>query len=199
MEPGHIEFVDEDGSGVPLDRGDDRLDMGPRRRRRGRWPVLALAVAVLAVCGGVLWHQHGGGAKQAASAPATPAMTVTIDPQGGRPLDGGIRPTGQLLAEAHQEEQMQVQRQAQLEFACLRRVQGDLMDMGAAYRKALAAGGSPREAERAARAVLADEPDGGGSGAFYDAVLRDWRINQTALSKLSGERVSLDLSTLCSD
>jgi hypothetical protein len=197
MEPGRVEFVDEDGSGVPLDRADDRLDVEPRQARRGRWPVLVLAVVIVAVCGGVLWHEHNSRAKQAASAPVTPATTVTLAPQAGLPLDGGIRPTGKLLAEAQRE--AQTQKQAQLELACLRQLQGDLTDMGNAYRKALAAGGSPREAERAARAALADEPDGGGSGASYEAILRVWQINQTALSRMSGERLSIDMSTLCSD
>ncbi|HEU5008924.1 MAG TPA: hypothetical protein VFT67_18300, partial [Jatrophihabitantaceae bacterium] len=120
---------------------------------------------------------------------------VTVDPQVGLPLAGAIRPTGQLLAEARQE--AQTQRQAQLEFTCLRRVQGDLMDMAAAYQKALAAGGSPREAERAARAALADPPDAGVSDASYNAMFRIWLVNRTALSKLSGERLSIDMGAVC--
>jgi len=192
MDPGRIEFIDDDGSTVPPGRREDRLDVEPAGKRRGRWPVLVLAAAVLAVCGGVLWHQHAGGAKQPAAAPAASAQTVTVDPQNGWAIDGGVRPTGQLLAEAEQE-----QRNARQQTQCMNQVQANLMSMGGAYRAAISAGGSVREAERAARAALADEPDAGVSGASYDAMFRVWRINRTALSELSGERLSIDMTALC--
>jgi hypothetical protein len=172
MERGRIEFLDEDGSAVPLDHREDQWAAGPGGDRRGRWLMLALVAVVLAACGGVLWHQHSG-SKQPASAPAT-AVTVAVGPQVGQILGDGVRPTGELLAEAER-----VQRQAQ----CMTRVQGELMQMVVAYRSAISAGGSVREAERAARAALADEPDGGGSGASYNAMLRIWRIDRVVLIK----------------
>jgi len=192
MERGRIEFIDEDGSAVPPERREDELDVRPNGSRRGRWPVLVLAAVVVAVCGGVLWHQHTGGPKHPAAAPTTSARTVTVDPQSGVVLDGSVRPTGQLLAEAEQE-----QRAARLRTQCLSQVQANLLSMSTAYQAALSAGGSVREAERAARAVLADAPDGGISSASYDAMFRVWLINRTALARASGEQLSMDITGLC--
>ena len=190
MEPGRIEFIDHDGTAVPSERREDELDIQPAGRRRGRWPVLVLAAVIVVGCGGVLWHQHAGGAKHPSSAAVTPAGTVTVagDPLSGDVLYGGVRPTGELLAEAERnQEQLQ----------CMNQGQVDLMKMIAAYRSALGAGGSVREAERAARAALVDAPAGGVSVASYDAMFRVWRINRTALAKLSGERLNIDMTALC--
>src|SRR5690242_5022921 len=193
MEPGRIEFLDEDGSTAAPDRPEDQPEGKSGGRRHGRWPVLALAAVMVAVCGGVLWHQHAGGVKHPSAAPPASAQTVTVDPQhGGWALYGGVRPTGQLLAEAEAEQQ-----RAQQQVQCMTQVQAGLMRMIVAYRSTLGAGGSVREAERAARAALADEPDGGVSGASYDAMFRVWRINRTPLAELSGERLSVDMTALC--
>lgn len=193
MEPGRIEFIDGDGAALPLDLGDADLAVPPGGRR-GRWPVLLLAAVILAACGGVLWHQHSSNAGQPASAPVTAAAPVTVAaaPQHGWALDGGVRPTGELLAEAGQ-----AVARAHAQLDCMRESQIALTHMSAVYRSALAAGASPREAELAARAAVADGPPGGGSGAPYDALFRIWRINQSALSKLSGERLSFDLTDVC--
>jgi len=192
MEPGGIEFVDEHGAAVPLDRADDQLAVAPGGSHRVRGPVVALAVAALVVCGGVLWNQHSNGAKQPTSATATPARISTVQPPAGLAIDTGIRPTGELLAEAKRE-----LGRVRGQLLCETRVRTELLAMGAAYRAALAAGGSPREAERAARAVLADAPDAGVPDASYDAMFRIWLVNRTALSKLSGERLSIDMGAVC--
>jgi hypothetical protein len=188
MEPGRIDFIDEDGSSVPLDRRDDELDVRPSGTHHGRWQVLALAAVILAVCGGVLWQQHSGTKPAAAPVKPTAPSTVVVDPETGDARYGGVRPTGELLAEAET---------AQRRLQCMRQAQLALAAMSTAYRSALAAGGSLREAERAARAALADGPTGGGSGPSYDAMFRIWLVNQTALSRLSGERLSFDMTGLC--
>lgn len=191
MQPGRIEFIDEGGSAASPGQAEDQLHVEPARARRFTGPVPVLAVVVVALCGGVLWHQHGNRATHRESAPAH-VSTVQPGPSDAPAARTGIRPTGELLAEAQQE-----LRSERGQSECMTRVQAGLNDMGAAYESVLAAGGSPREAERAARAALADAPDAGVSAQSYDAMFRVWRINRTALSTMSGERLSVDMSAYC--